>query len=154
MSLETTQTPELHTPATPRREEEREKDRRRLETVRRPVLVVEDDPTHREYLLSLLEEWGYDPIPVGSAEEAEYAVRHKVIEAAVIDVFLPGRSGAALMTRLRSRFPQAVLIGISALGDAGTARRCKGLGADMFLSKPIAPETLATALQTQHRAWH
>lgn len=153
MSLET-ETQELHVVPEPKRNEEREADRRRLETVRRPVLVVEDDPTHREYLLALLEEWGYAPIPVGSAEEAEYAVRHKAIEAAVIDVFLPGRSGAALMTRLRSRFPEAVLIGISALGDAGTARRCKGLGADLFLSKPIAPETLAKALQSPHRAWH
>ena len=153
MSLET-ETQELHVVPEPKRAEEREADRRRLETVRRPVLVVEDDPTHREYLLALLEDWGYAPIPVGSAEEAEYAVRHKAIEAAVIDVFLPGRSGAALMTRLRSRFPEAVLIGISALGDAGTARRCKGLGADLFLSKPIAPETLAKALQSPHRAWH
>lgn len=153
MSLET-ETQELHVVPEPKRAEERETDRRRLETVRRPVLVVEDDPTHREYLLALLEDWGYAPIPVGSAEEAEFAVRHKAIEAAVIDVFLPGRSGAALMTRLRSRFPEAVLIGISALGDAGTARRCKGLGADLFLSKPIAPETLAKALQSPHRAWH
>lgn len=155
MSLESMETPELHVVSAEERErEEAQTDRRQLETVKRPVLVVEDDPTHREYLLSLLEEWGYEPIPVGSAEEAEYAVRHKAIEAAVIDVFLPGRSGAALMTRLRSRFPQAVLIGISALGDASTARRCKGLGADLFLSKPIAPEALAKALQAEHRSWH
>jgi CheY-like chemotaxis protein len=153
MPLESYDTPQLQL-VSEERERRQESDRTRLEAVRRPVLVVEDDPAHREYLLALLEDWGYQPIPVGSAEEAEYAVRHKAIEAAVIDVFLPGRSGAALMTRLRSRFPQAVLIGISALGDASTARRCKGMGADLFLSKPISPESLAKALQSPHQSWH
>ena len=136
--------------------ERTEEDTRKTQVspARRSVLVVEDDPASREYLVELLTEWGYSPIPVGSAEEAEYAVRHKQVEAAIIDVFLPGRSGSALMSKLRTRFPSSVLIGISALGDAGTARRCKGLGADLFLSKPVLPETLAKALQGGHHSWH
>jgi CheY-like chemotaxis protein len=138
----------------PREVGEEESKERRVAPVKRNVLVVEDDPAHREYLIELLTGWGYEPIPVGSAEEAEYAVRHKELEAAVVDVFLPGRSGSALMTKLRSRFPEAILIGISALGDSGTARRMKGLGADLFLSKPIAPESLADALKSEHHAWH
>ena len=72
---------------------------------------------------------------------------------AIIDVFLPGKSGAMLMSRLRERFPEIVLIGTSALGDAGMARRCKGLGADIFIPKPSPMDALAEALKSSHVRW-
>lgn len=137
----------------PEREVRRE-DELKLEPVRGTVLVVEDDPAHRELLVEMLSNWGYEPLPVGSAEEAEFAVRNKRMDAAVVDVFLPGRSGVTLMTRLRERFPDSVLIGVSAMSDAAMARKCKGLGADLFIGKPIAPEKLANALQSKHTSWH
>ena len=134
--------------------EERRDDGLRVEPVRGSVLVVEDDPAHRELLVELVSDWGYEPLPVGSAEEAEFAVRNKRMDAAIVDVFLPGRSGATLMSRLRERFPQAVLIGVSAMSDAAMARKCKGLGADLFIGKPVDPEKLAEALQSKHQSWH
>jgi|SRR5215217_692167 len=126
----------------------------KVEAVRSAVLVVEDDPSHREILVEMLAGWGYEPLPVGSAEEAEFAVRNKRMDAAIVDVFLPGRSGATLMSRLRERFPQAVLIGVSAMSDAAMARKCKGLGADLFIGKPLNPERLSEALQSKHTSWH
>jgi CheY-like chemotaxis protein len=133
---------------------ERRNDELKLEPVRGTVLVVEDDPANRELLVEMLSQWGYEPLPVGSAEEAEFAVRNKRMDAAVVDVFLPGRSGATLLSRLRERFPQAVLIGVSAMSDAAMARKCKGLGADLFIGKPVMPEKLAKALQSKHTSWH
>lgn len=134
--------------------EREENDERKLETVRKQVLVVEDDPSNREILTEMLSLWGYEAIPVGSAEEAEYAMKRKLIGAAVVDVFLPGKSGATLMSKLREKFPDATLVGISALSDAAMARRCKGLGADSFIGKPFAPERLAEALRAKHQSWH
>jgi CheY-like chemotaxis protein len=133
---------------------ERRSDELKLEPARGSVLVVEDDPSSRELLVELLTQWGYEPLPVGSAEEAEFAVRNKRMDAAVVDVFLPGRSGATLMSRLREKFPNAVLIGVSAMSDAAMARKCKGLGADLFIGKPVMPERLAEALQSKHTSWH
>ncbi|MET0405159.1 MAG: response regulator [Cystobacter sp.] len=126
----------------------------KLEQVKGSVLIVEDDPAHRELLVELVTQWGYEALPVGSAEEAEFAVRNKRMDAAIVDVFLPGRSGTNLMARLREKFPQSVLIGVSAMSDSSMARKCKGLGADLFIGKPLAPEKLAQALQSQHKSWH
>ena len=126
----------------------------KLEQVRGAVLVVEDDPAHRELLVELVTQWGYEPLPVGSAEEAEFAVRNKRMDAAIVDVFLPGRSGTNLMARLREKFPQAVLIGVSAMSDAAMARKCKGLGADSSSASRLRPEKLAQALQSRHTSWH
>lgn len=153
MSLPTS---EVEVTATPESSQERLQadDGLKLEQVRGSVLVVEDDPTSREILVEMLSGWGYEPMPVGSAEEAEFAVRNKRMDAAVVDVFLPGRSGATLMSRLREKFPNAVLIGVSAMSDAAMARKCKGLGADLFIGKPVMPERLAEALQSKHTSWH
>lgn len=134
--------------------ETRSADDLRKSQVRKTVLVVEDDPANREALTEILQLWGYEVLPVCSAEEAEYAVRRRRPDAALVDVYLPGRSGASLMTRLREKFPDAVLIGMSGLGDATMARTVKGVGADLFIGKPIELEQLAQALQAQHTSWH
>lgn len=128
---------------------------RRVENVRRSVLVVEDDPAQRAMLVELISLWGYRTVAVGSAEEAAALLEQAgALDIAVVDVFLPGESGVQLITRLRERFPDSVLIGISALSTAATARRCKGIGADLFIGKPLEPARLAEALRSQHQSWH
>ncbi|MFL5321992.1 MAG: response regulator [Myxococcaceae bacterium] len=127
---------------------------KRTAEVRETVLVVEDDPAHRELLVEMLSLWGYDPVPVGSAEEAEYVARKKLLDAAIVDVFLPGKSGTTVMTKLREKFPDLILIGVSAMSDSTMARKCKALGADLFIGKPVAMEDLANALQSKHKTWH
>lgn len=127
---------------------------RKLAEDKRTVLVVEDDPSHRELLVEMLTFWGYEPIPVGSAEEAEFVAKRRPLDAAIVDVFLPGKSGTHLMSRLRDKFPSCVLIGVSAMSDGPTARKCKALGADFFIGKPVRTEELAEALQSRHETWH
>lgn len=150
----TIESPEVPASLHPDGLQEVERDEKKLEKMRGAVLVVEDDPANRELLVEMLSMWGYEPIPVGSAEEAEFAARRKQLSAAIVDVFLPGRSGTTLMSKLRERFPDAVLIGISALGDSAIARKLKGLGANLFIAKPIVAETLSAALRSKPQSWH
>ena len=126
----------------------------RTAEVRKIVLIVEDDPSNREALTEILQLWGYDVLPVSSAEEAEFAVRSKRPDAALVDVYLPGKSGASLITKLREKFPELVMIGMSGLGDAAMARAMKGVGADLFIGKPVSLDELASALQSQRTHWH
>jgi len=122
--------------------------------VKRSILLVEDDTQSRVALSEILSLWGYQVMAVGSAEEAEAAVEQVRPDAALVDVFLPGWSGAALMARLRQRFPETVLIGMSALGDSEMSRQCKEIGADIFISKPVTMEKLSAALRAKHVSWH
>jgi DNA-binding response OmpR family regulator len=125
-----------------------------LQEAKTTVLIVEDDAASREFLVELLSNWGYEAIAVGSAEEAEAAVQQMCWGAAVVDVFLPGKSGALLVSGLREKFPNSVLIATSAMGTSAMARNCKVQGADLFLQKPIHPEALAAALRATHQSWH
>jgi CheY-like chemotaxis protein len=129
-------------------------DQTRTAETREPVLLVEDDVDSRETLVELLDSWGYEAVPVSSAEEAEYAARRRPFLAAVVDVFLPGRNGASLIAQLRDRYPDALLIAMSALGDPAMARHCKVVGADQFIEKPFRAEDLAEALRARHETWH
>lgn len=122
--------------------------------LKRSILLVEDDAQSRMALAEILSMWGYRVTPVGSAEEAEAAVEQLQPDAALVDVFLPGWSGAALMARLRRRFPETLLIGMSALGDSEMSRQCKEIGADTFISKPVTMEKLSAALRAKHVSWH
>jgi hypothetical protein len=40
------------------------------------------------------------------------------------------------------------------MSDAAMSRKCKGVGADTFLGKPIRLEVLAKALQGERKNWH
>lgn len=143
------------TEITPNVETERkQEDELRKAEVRRTVLVVEDDPANREALTEILQLWGYEVLPVCSAEEAEYAVRRRKPDVALVDVYLPGKSGASLLTKLRDKYPDVVLVGMSGLGDAAMARTVKGVGADQFIGKPVDLEQLASVLKSRHTSWH
>ncbi|HYV44740.1 MAG TPA: response regulator [Myxococcaceae bacterium] len=135
-------------------ESEGTRDETRVAATRESVLLVEDDVDSRETLVEMLSDWGYEAVPVSSAEEAEYAARRRPFLAAVVDVFLPGRNGASLIARLRERYPDSLLIAMSALGDPAMARHCKVVGADLFIEKPFRAEDLAEALRTRHETWH
>jgi DNA-binding response OmpR family regulator len=135
-------------------QERTDEEKTRVESTRSSVLVVEDDASSRELLAEILATWGYEPIPASSAEEAELAARRQPFAVALVDVFLPGKSGTALLAHLRESYPGAVLIGMSALGDAEMSRRCKGQGADLFMEKPVRIDELAQALKSHHRSWH
>ena len=126
----------------------------RLAKVRTTVLVVEDDPESLEVLIELLGQWGYRPVAAGSAEEAQVEACRRPFAAAVVDVFLPGQNGASLIAVLRERYPGTLLIAVSGQGDPAMARHCKGVGADLFMGKPLRPEDLAEALRGRHLTWH
>jgi twitching motility two-component system response regulator PilH len=57
------------------------------------VLVVDDSPTDRQYLLDLLAKHGYQPSAAESAEEALAKVRQERPDLVLMDVVMPGQNG-------------------------------------------------------------
>jgi two-component system OmpR family response regulator len=111
------------------------------------VLVVEDDPTLREFLLQGLKEAGY---AVDEAEDGEKGLElatRNSYDAAVLDVMLPRRDGLSLIGELRRRgqtLPVLILSAKQTVDD-----RVKGLqaGGDDYLVKPFAFSELLARLQ-------
>jgi len=78
------------------------------------VLIVEDDPDMRQLITDTLTTEGHTPILAGNAKEASHALASSRVDAIVLDLMLPGRSGFDILREIRagekfSRIPVLVL---------------------------------------------
>jgi DNA-binding NtrC family response regulator len=115
------------------------------------LLLVDDDEEACRLLAEVLERESYDVVPALSADEALAKVHDAgPFDAVLTDLRMPGKSGLDLLRTLRERDPGALLLVLTAFGDAGAAGEAIRAGAYDFISKPydIAAlrETLARSL--------
>jgi|SRR3954447_23372431 CheY-like chemotaxis protein len=111
----------------------------------RPVLVVEDDPGLRSYLVTVLEEQGHRVVAAASGEEALKELGSERAMLAVLDIGLPGMDGFAVAEQLAADVPVIVVT-----GDPLKAKmRAYGRSTPVtILAKPITPEQFEAALAT------
>lgn len=121
------------------------------------VLVVEDEPTLRVILTTLLSDAGHKVTPVGSAEEALTALSTTRFDAVLTDKNLPGQHGLQLAARIQERHPGTRLVLITGYPSVAAAMEALEAGFLGFLVKPLRQLTevadeLARALTLQDPA--
>jgi DNA-binding response OmpR family regulator len=106
------------------------------------VLVVDDDPTVREVVVSYLRAHRHEVAEAADGETALRAHRDRHADLVVLDLMLPGIDGLETCRRLRETGDVPVIM-LTALG--GEADRVVGLehGADDYVTKPFSPRELA-----------
>ncbi|MEQ4500993.1 response regulator transcription factor [Nocardioides kribbensis] len=106
------------------------------------VLVVDDDLTVREVVVSYLRAHGHEVVEAGDGEAALELMGSRPADLVVLDLMLPGIDGLEVCRRLRSSGDVPVVM-LTALGEEGD--RVAGLehGADDYVSKPFSPRELA-----------
>jgi DNA-binding NtrC family response regulator len=115
------------------------------------VLLVDDDEAACRLLAEVLERDGYRVASALSVDEALAKLdREGPFDAVLTDLRMPERSGLDLLKTVRERVPDALVLVLTAFGDAAAAGEAIRAGAYDFVSKPydIAAlrETLARAL--------
>jgi two-component system response regulator HydG len=115
------------------------------------LLLVDDDEEACRLLAEVLEREAYDVVPALSADEALTKVNEDgPFDAVLTDLRMPGKSGLDLLRTLRERDPAALVLVLTAFGDAGAAGEAIRAGAYDFISKPYdlaaLRETLARSL--------
>ena len=108
------------------------------------VLVVDDAPTVRMYHSSILRAAGFDTTEAGNGFEALEMAITVPYDLLVVDVNMPQMDGFTLVERLRS--PEVArstaIIMISTEAQESDADRAYEVGANLFLTKPVAPDLL------------
>ncbi|KQP66963.1 response regulator transcription factor [Nocardioides sp. Leaf285] len=106
------------------------------------VLVVDDDLTVREVVVSYLRAHGHEVVEAGDGEAALELMGSRPADLVVLDLMLPGIDGLEVCRRLR-RGGDVPVVMLTALGEEGD--RVAGLehGADDYVSKPFSPRELA-----------
>jgi FixJ family two-component response regulator len=114
----------------------------------RPVVfLIDDDPSVRDALKSLLRSVGLDVQAFGSAQEFLRTERPDAPACLVLDVRLPGPSGLDFQQDLAESNIQLPIIFITGHGDIPMSVKAMKAGAVEFLTKPFRDQELLDAIQ-------
>jgi len=117
---------------------EPERPRRGYAGPRRHILVVDDNPQHRQLLADALGPLGFDLSMAESGEVALSIARRRPPDLALIDVAMPGMAGPEVTQRLREDCGlKAPLLLVSAHAGDQLHRLDRDASHDGFLSKPV-----------------
>ena len=106
------------------------------------VLVVDDDRTVREVVVSYLRAHQHEVAEATDGEEALRCMRDLPADLVVLDLMLPGIDGLEVCRRLRLTGDVPIIM-LTALGDETARVAGLKLGADDYVTKPFSPRELA-----------
>jgi DNA-binding NtrC family response regulator len=106
------------------------------------LLIVEDELTLGESLKRVFERQGYAAETARTAEEALLKMEEVGFDLVLTDILLPGMNGIEFLTEARQRFPEELVIVMTAYGSMETAIAALRAGAHDYILKPIIHEEL------------
>jgi FixJ family two-component response regulator len=110
------------------------------------VFVVDDDPSIRDAVRTLLKSMGIHAETFGSTEEFIKSPRPDTPSCLILDVRLPGMSGLDFQQELARASVEIPIIFVTAHGDIPMTSRAMKAGAVEFLTKPFQKEELLAAV--------
>jgi two-component system nitrogen regulation response regulator NtrX len=103
------------------------------------ILIIDDEQSIRAALANILSDEGHRTTLCDSGEEALAQLTREEFDLIILDLWLPGVDGFAVLERIRSAGAPPVLV-ISGHGNVDAAVRATRLGAYDFLEKPLSLE--------------
>ena len=111
------------------------------------VLIVDDEPGMRNFLLKALEPECALVEVADSVERAEALRQRYHFDLLIVDIRLPGRSGIEWLEQLRAEEVRTDVIVMTAYADLDTAISALRGGAADFLLKPFRLEQMMAAVR-------
>ena len=114
------------------------------------IVLIEDDPQIRRFLVAALEIHGYAPHEAATATEGLRQVTMRQPDLVILDLGLPDSSGLDLIKRLREWYTRPILV-LSARTQEHDKVAALDCGADDYLTKPFGIEELLARLRVALR---
>jgi len=112
------------------------------------VLIVDDSPAQIFTLKKLVEDWGHETLTAENGDQAIEIARQELPNVILMDIVMPGMSGFQATRKLsKDQVTHSIPVIFVSTKD-GEADRVWGMrqGATAFVTKPVNPETLLTAI--------
>jgi two-component system response regulator AtoC len=110
-------------------------------------MVVDDEPSIRKYLQTLLEVDGYSVETIGSGIEAiDRITAGEAPDYIILDILMPELNGLETLKRLLSANRHLNVIMLSCTNEVGTVVEAIRLGAQDYITKPFEKSELDAAL--------
>ncbi len=117
------------------------------------ILVIEDEPEMRRNITTLLRYQKYEPIGAENGREGIEAARRQKPDLILCDVMMPELDGYGVLQALQTDAALARIpfVFLTAKGEKDDLRSGMNLGADDYLTKPVANADLVRAIEARLR---
>jgi adenylate cyclase len=114
------------------------------------ILVVDDNETNRDILVTRLHAHGYETLQAADGEEALAAVKQHAPDLILLDVMMPKLDGVEVCRRLKSdaALPFMPIILLTAKADTKDVVAGLDAGADEYLTKPVDQAALVARVRS------
>ena len=112
------------------------------------VLIVDDSPSQVFTLKKMIEDWGHEALTAQNGDQALEIAHQEQPDVILMDVVMPGMSGFQVTRKLsKDKSTQGIPVIFVSTKD-GEADLVWGMrqGATAYVTKPINPDTLLTAI--------
>lgn len=119
------------------------------------LLIIDDEPSIRESLETLLTLEGFDVTLAPDGPRGLDVLSRSEFDLLLLDLALPGESGIDLLPRITAMHPRLPIIMITAFGTLGNVVDAIRAGAENFVQKPWDNEKLLADIRSaiaRHRA--
>ncbi|HSL50977.1 MAG TPA: response regulator [Candidatus Deferrimicrobiaceae bacterium] len=100
------------------------------------ILVIDDDPSVAEMIAEAIRSFGHEALVALDGAEGLRVLESTAVQGVFLDLVMPGLGGLAVLTRIRSRYPQVPVVILSAHAGDEEAREAMALGASEVIMKP------------------
>ena len=111
------------------------------------ILVIDDDDAHREGMVMMLEDEGYEIESANCGETAIEMIDKKFYDLVVTDYKMHGIDGMELLKLINDRNPLLKVIMVTGFGTVEHAVQAVHLGAVDYIPKPVEPQKLKLAIK-------
>lgn len=117
------------------------------------ILIIEDEPEMRRNITALLRYCDYEPIAAENGRLGIEAARREKPDLVLCDVMMPELDGHGVLQALQrdASLARIPFIFLTAKGEKDDLRSGMNLGADDYLTKPVANTDLVEAIEARLR---
>jgi DNA-binding NarL/FixJ family response regulator len=117
------------------------------------ILIIEDEPEMRRNITALLRFYNYEPIAAENGQVGVEAARREKPDLILCDVMMPELNGYGVLQALQTdaSLARTPFIFLTAKGEKDDLRSGMNLGADDYLTKPVANADLVRAIEARLR---
>jgi len=109
------------------------------------VLVIDDDPDVRGFVVAALEEQGYRVREASNGRDGLASIEQEIPDLVVLDFIMPGLSGADVARRILDKRPDQPILFVSGYSETEAVKRTAPDAP--LLAKPFRAEALQKAVR-------
>jgi two-component system response regulator HydG len=111
------------------------------------IMIVDDERIIRESFYYWFEKSGHKVATAASGNEALEHLEKTPFDLLFVDIKMPGMDGIELLAQVKEKYPETLVIIITAYGSIESAVEAMKIGATDYLLKPFKPDQLSLVME-------